>query len=178
MRDPGRWLLSDPIDEHGQEINPWQFGKGRLLDLRGTLRFALDHPGSALDFSLAGLGIPVVHGRIVPLFKHLGLQQQVQFIPAHVEGQSDPYFVLNVLRVIRCIDEARSEEIHHWKPEDGNPEKVGQYRVVSGMRIDPSQVGDAHIFRPWGWRVVIIVSELLKQALEEARISGICFKEV
>jgi hypothetical protein len=178
MRDPGRWLLSDPIDEHGREINPWQFGKGRLLDLRGTLRFTQDHPGSALDFSLAGVGIPVVHGRVVPLFERLGLQQQVQFIPAHVEGQSDPYFVLNVLRVIRCIDEARSEEIHHWKPEDGSPEKVGQYRVVSGMRIDPSQVEDAHIFRPGGWRVVIVVSESLKQAMEEEGITGPRFIEV
>lgn len=178
MRSPARWLLVDPIDESGQEINPWQFGKGRPLDLKGTLRFAQYHPGSALDFSLAGMGIPVVHGRVVSLFEHVGLQHQVQFIPAQVEGQSEPYFVLNVLRVIRCIDEARSEEVHHWKPEDGNPDKVGQYRVVSGMRIDPSQVGDAEIFRPWGWRVALIVSERLKQAMEEEKISGTRFVEV
>ncbi|MBN1207851.1 MAG: hypothetical protein JXB05_23505 [Myxococcaceae bacterium] len=178
MRNPGRWILADPVDESGQEVDPWQFRKGRQLDLRGTLKFTQHHPGSALDFSLAGMAIPVVHGRVVTLFERLGLQQQVQFFPAQVEGQSDPYFVLNVLRIIRCIDEARSEEVRHWKPEDGNPEKVGQYRSVSGMRIDPSQVGDAQIFRPWGWRIVIIVSEQLKQALEEARISGVRFDEV
>jgi hypothetical protein len=178
MRSPVRWLLADPVDEGGQEINPWQFKKGRTLDLPGTLRFAQAHPGNALDFSLAGMGIPVVSRRMVALFERLDLQQQVQFFPAQVEGHADPYFILNILRVIRCIDEARSEEIHHWKPEDGNPDKVGQYRVVSGMRIDPSQVGDAHIFRPWGWRVAIIVSEHLKQAMEEEGLTGPRFVEV
>jgi hypothetical protein len=166
------------MDEKGQEINPWQFEEGHPLDLKGTLRFAQYHPGSALDFSLAGMGVPVVHGRVVSLFERLGLQQQVQFFPAQVEGQAEPYFVLNVVRGIRCIDEARSEEIHHWMPEDGEPDRVGEYRVVSGMRIDPSQVGDAHIFRPWGWRVVIIVSEHLKQAMEAEEITGPRFVEV
>ncbi len=178
MRSPARWLLADPVDENGQEINPWQFGKGRLLDLKGTPRFAQYHPGSALDFSLAGMGIPIVHGRVVSLFEKLGLQQQVQFFPAQVEGQAEPYFILNVLRVIRCIDDARCEEVLYWKPEDRRPDKVGQYRNVAGMRIDPSRVGDAHIFRPWGWLVALIVSERLKQAMEEEKISGTRFTEV
>jgi hypothetical protein len=95
-----------------------------------------------------------------------------------VEGQTEPYFILNLLRVIRCIDEARSEEVRHWRPEDGQPEKVGQYQVVSGMRIDRTQVGDAHIFRPWGWDVALIVSEHLKQALEVEGITGLRFTEV
>lgn len=178
MLIPERWVVRSPVDEHGREVNPWQFKKGRLLDLQGTLRLHQSLSGRPLDFSHTGLGVPVVSERMVTLFERLGLQQQVQFFPAQVEGHAEPYFILNILRVIRCIDEARSEEIHHWKPEDGNPDKVGQYRVVSGMRIDPSQVGDAHIFRPWGWRVAIIVSEHLKQAMEEARISGTRFVEV
>ena len=178
MRDPGRWLLGDAVDESGQEINPWQFGKGLSLDLKGTPRFAQYHPGHALDFSLAGVGVPVVHGRVAAVFERLGLQQQVQLFPAQVEGQAEPYFILNVLRIIRCIDDARCEEVLYWKPEDGRPEKVGQYRNVAGMRIDPTQVGNAHIFRPWGWRVALIVSEHLKQAMEAEGITGLRFTEV
>ncbi|HVG62628.1 MAG TPA: DUF1629 domain-containing protein [Hyalangium sp.] len=178
MRIPERWALRSPVDEIGQEVDPWQFGKGRRLELQDTLRLPVARTGRALDFTSTGLAIPIVSRRMVSLFERLGLQHQVQFFPAQVEGQAEPYFILNILRVIRCIDEARSEEIHHWKPEDGNPEKVGQYRVVSGMRIDPTQVGDAHIFRPWGWRVVIVVSEYLKQAMEEEGITGPRFIEV
>lgn len=178
MRSPERWVLGSPVDGNGQKIDPWQFGKGRSLDLRGPLRFFQSYPGNALDFSLAGLGIPVVSRRTAALFDRLGLQSEVQLFPAQVEGLDEPYFILNILQVIRCIDEARSEEIHHWKPEDNNPDKIGQYRVVSGMRIDPSQAGDAHIFRPWGWRVAIIVSEHLKQAMEQEGLTGVRFVEV
>ncbi|WPB76492.1 hypothetical protein KYC5002_46845 [Archangium violaceum] len=102
----------------------------------------------------------------------------VQFIPAHVDGHSGPYFILNALRIIRCIDDARSEEVRYWKPEDGQPDKVGEYRVVAGMRIDPSKVGDARVFRPWGWPVALLISEDLKQAMEAEGITGTRFVEV
>lgn len=178
MRIAGRWALRSPVDEAGQEVDPWQFDKGLRLELPQALRLPVARSGLSLDFTSTGLAIPVVSRRVISLFERLGFQDQVQFFPAQVEGQTERYFILNVLRVIQCIDEARSEEIHHWKPEDGDPEKVGQYRVVSGMRIDPTQVGDAHIFRPWGWRVVIVVSEYLKQAMEEEGITGPRFIEV
>lgn len=87
---------------------------------------------------------------MVSLFERLGLSDQVQFFPAQVEGHPELFFILNILRVIRCIDDARCEEVVYWKPEDERPDKLGQYRNVVGMRIDRTQVGDAHIFRPWG----------------------------
>jgi hypothetical protein len=178
MRIAGRWVLGEPIDELGQEIDAWQFGEGRILASPGPLRLPQVRPGRALDFSLSTLAIPVVHERVVSLFERLELQQQVQFFPARVEGRSEPYFILNALRVIRCVDDARCEEVQYYAPEDGQPDKVGEYRVVAGLRIDPSRVGDSHLFRPWGWTVVLLVSEHLKQALEQEGITGTRFTEV
>ncbi|WP_279637166.1 hypothetical protein [Corallococcus praedator] len=34
--------------------------------------------------------------------------------------------------------------------EDGRPELVGGYHVVSGLRIDTSKVDDARVFWLWG----------------------------
>jgi hypothetical protein len=178
MRLRGRWVLADPVDEHGQEVDPWQFDKGCFLNPRGKLVLRKARPGSALDFSFTTLTIPVVHGRVVSLCERIGLQEQVQFLPVQVEGQTEPYFILNALRIIRCIDDAHCEEVRYWRPEDGDPDKVGQYRVVAGLHIDPSTVGDSHIFRPWGWSVALIISERLKQAMEEEGITGTKFVEV
>ncbi len=175
MRAPGRWVLGDPLDEDNQEVTSWHFGEGRVLDGRGPLRLQQVQPGHALDFSLTPLTLPVVHQKVVSLFDRLGLLQQVQFLPALVEGESEPYFILNALQVIRCIDDKRSERVDYWRPEDGNPEEVGQYRVITGLRIDPSRVGDAHIFRPWGWYVALIVSEHLKHAMEQEGLTGTRF---
>ncbi len=178
MRLRGRWVLADPVDEHGQEVDPWQFGRGCFLDFQGKLVLRQARPGSALDFSFTTLTIPVVHGRVVSLFERLGLQPQVQFLPAQVEGLSEPYFILNALRIICCVDDAHCEEVRYWRQEDGDPDRVGQYRVVAGMRIDPGKVGDSHILRPWGWTVALLVSERLKQAMEEEGITGTKFVEV
>ena len=172
-----RWDLGDPVDEQGREIDPWQFKKGRFLELQGTPLLPLAYSGLALDFTTTPLGIPVVHARLAALFERLGIQNQVQLMPARVEGHFGPYFILNILHIIRCIDDARCEEVQYRTLEDGDPDRVGEYRVVAGLRIDPSKVGDAHIFRPWGWRIVIIVSEHLKQAMEEVGVSGTKFTE-
>lgn len=172
-----RWHLGGPVDEQGTELDPWQFREGKSLAFDGVLRFPLKVPGDALDFCWAAFAIPVVHERFVTCLKRLGTLD-VQFIPARVEGHSGPHFVLNALRVIRCIDDARSAEVEYWKPEDGEPEKVGEYRSVTGLRIDSSKVADARIFRTWGWRIALIVSEDIKEAIESAGLSGVRFVEV
>ena len=177
MRIPGRWMLGSPTDVQGHEVDPWQFSNGRPLDVQGKIRFQVEVAGQSLDFSLDTLAIPVVNGRVVALFEKLGIQE-VQFIPVEVEGQREPWFILNTLRSIRCIDDAQCEEVKYWKPEDGQPEKVGEYRVVSGMRIDPAKVGDARIFRPWGWEVALVVSEELKEAMTREGITGTKFVPV
>lgn len=178
MTIPGRWVLGAPLDEHGKEVDPWQFEKGSALEPRSPPRFPLLVRGQPLDFSWAAFGILVVHRRLVQLFERQGWQQEVQFIPAQVEGQPEPYFILNTLRTIRCIDEDRSAEIEHWRPEHGEPERVGTYRSVHGLKVDPAKIEGANIFRTWGWNVAVIVSEHLKQTLERENITGVKFVDV
>ena len=177
MTLPGRWVLGAPLDEQGKEIDPWQFEKGRALELSSPPRFPLLVRGQPLDFSGAAFGILVVHGRLVRLFEQQGWRQEVQFIPAQVEEHPEPYFILNTLRTIRCIDEARSGEIEYWRPEHGEPERVGMYRSVHGLKVDPAKIEGASIFRTWGWNVAVIVSEHVKQVLEQERITGAKFVE-
>jgi hypothetical protein len=176
-RLPGRWQLGAPLDVGGNEIDPWQFKKGHVLELGCVPRFTLDLPGHPLDFSWAAFSIPVVSGRFVRLFEHLRVDG-VQFIQAQVDDQPEPWYILNALRSIRCIDDARCEQVQYWKPGDNRPDKRGEYRAVCGLRIDPMKAGDARIFRPWGWRVALIVAEDIKQALEDANLSGARFVEV
>jgi hypothetical protein len=176
-RLPGRWQLGSPLDASGNDIDPWQFKKGKALELGGEPRFPLDLPGRPLDFSWAAFSIPIVNERFVRLFEQLRVEG-VQFIPARVDDHSEPWYILNALRIIRCIDDARCEQVQYWKPEDNRPDKLGEYRAVYGMRIDPTKVGDAGIFRPWGWRVALIVSDDIKQAIETAGLCGSRFVEV
>ncbi|NNB89680.1 hypothetical protein HJC10_27125 [Corallococcus exiguus] len=174
-----RWLLDDPRNSQGNEVDdPWRFADGCPVRVEERLRIPIYHPGTSLEFSHAGVGgAPVVHQRVANIFQTLA-PEDVQLIPVDVEGETEPYCLLVATRNIRCIDEQQTTEVLYWKPEDGQPEKVDEYRAVSGMRIDVTKVGDAKVFRPWGWTLALIVSEDIKEALERANVTGVKFSVV
>jgi len=174
----GRWLLGTPTDLQGREVeDPWMFKKGKPLPEQGPLKLPIDVPGKALDFSLGGFSVPVVHSRVAAVFTELA-PEEVQTLPVEIEGQTEPFYILVATQLIRCIDDAACTEVELWTPEDGRPEKVGQYRDVYGMRIDPSQVGEAKVFRTWGWSIALIVREDIKDALDRIGATGTKFQEV
>jgi hypothetical protein len=43
---------------------------------------------------------------------------------------------------------------------------------VYGLRIYPSKMRDAKVFRTWGWTVTLIISEEIKEALERIGARG------
>ncbi|WP_323389179.1 imm11 family protein [Myxococcus qinghaiensis] len=178
MRIGGRWLLGTPRDVHGREVDdPWMFYRGERLSDPGPLTLPVTVPGRALDFSRAAFAAPVVHARVASVLSELA-SDAVQTLPVQIEGQPEPFFILVATQLIQCIDERASRHIRKWTPEDGRPEKLGKYRDVRGMRIDSAQVGDAKIFRPQGWAIVLVVREDIKEALERMGATGAMFEEV
>jgi len=173
---PRRWYLAGPIDGQGQRVHDWDFTKGAPVQVEGRLKIPIKIPGRPLDFSWAGVGIPVVHIKLANLLAELA-PEDVQLIPADIEGQPDQYLVMVVTRLIRCIDEQASR-IRLWTVEDGVPKKVGQYRDVRDLRVDKAKVGNAQVFRPEGWEVVLIVAEEIKDAMERVGATGTRFEEV
>jgi hypothetical protein len=173
---PGRWHLNEPVDHRGQKFEIGLFRRGEPIHVERPLRIPLYVPGKALDFSLADAAIPVVHARLAAVFAELA-PGDVQLIPVEVDGETEPYVLLNITRVVKCIDDETSDEVRYVTSEHGLPDQFGEYRSVIGMRIDPSKVGEAQVFRTWGW-VAIVVSEAIKEALERLGATGTEFTSV
>jgi hypothetical protein len=160
---PGRWELV-----RGAPVSPPS----------GILHIPLCQPGSPLEFSfLVGGPVPVVGPRLAEVLETLA-PGETQLFPARIESQDGPYYVVNVARTARCIDDRLARQVKLWRPEDGQPEEVGQYRNVRGMRIEPARAGEAMIFRPWGWTVALVVSDELKDAMERVGATGARFSPV
>jgi hypothetical protein len=173
---PQRWHLDTPIDNEGRKVHDWDFKRGTPVQVEGRLKIPIELPGMPLDFSEAGLRIPVVHGKVASMLAERA-PGDVQLIPADIEGQPGQYFVLVATRLIRCIDEEASE-VSFWTPAHGVPDKVGQYMGVDRLRIDKAKVGNAQVFRLEGWSGTLIVSEQIKDALERMGATGTRFEEV
>ncbi len=121
---PRRWHLDTPIDSKGREVNDWEFKTGKPMRIKGRLRIPVEIAGRPLDFSEAGLMVPVVHVKVASVLKELA-PDDVQLIPVDIEGQPDQYLILVATRLIRCIDE-RASKVQFWRPEDGLPDMVGR----------------------------------------------------
>lgn len=173
---PRRWHLDTPIDSQGHSVHDWDFKRGTPVHVEGRLKIPIETAGKPLDFTEAGIRIPVVHVKVASMLAEKA-RGDVQLISADIEGYPDQYLVLVVTRLIRCIDEHASR-ILLWTAEDGEPERVGQYRDVRDMRIDKAKVGNAQVFRPEGWEVALIVSEEIKDALDRMGATGTRFQEV
>ncbi|MCP3098488.1 hypothetical protein LZ198_06305 [Myxococcus sp. K15C18031901] len=175
----GGWSLGPLLDGQGQELeDPTAFTSGRPVHAPVGLRIRLRETGRRRDFNLAGADrTPVVHVKMAALLEEYS-PQEVQLMPVSIQGCRDEYRVLVATTLIRCIDDKASEAIQVWKPEDRRPDELGHYRDIVGMRIDPSQVDGAQVFRIWGWSDALIVSEHIKLVLERARLTGADFEEV
>ncbi len=173
---PHRWHLATPADSHGQQVDEGLFRRGVPVHITDRLRIPVEIAGKPLDFTLAAVGLPVVHVRVASMFAELA-PDDVQLIPVDVEGQPDQYLILVATRLIRCIDETASR-IRLWTHEDGLPDMVGQYASVRDMRIDKAKVGSAQVFRCEGWMAPLIVSEKIKDALKAMGATGPRFEEV
>jgi hypothetical protein len=104
-------------------VDDWQFSDGKPLSIQERLKIPIEHEGKPLDFSEAGIKIPVVHVRVATVFLEMA-PNEVQFIPVDVEGHPEQYQILVATRVIRCIDEAASK-VRFWTPNTGCPKKWG-----------------------------------------------------
>lgn len=168
-----RWYLRGPIDRHGKNVDPRIFIRGNRVEVASPLWIPLRRSGSPLDFTFADFDMPVVSLRAADVFLRCA-QESIQLIPARVEGASEEYAVLVATIRRKCIDESKSE-IMWWTDADGRPDKAGQYRMISNLRIDPHCVKGESLFRLEGWHVTLVASEFLKREIEESGIRGIAF---
>lgn len=171
-----RWHLRAPEDEDEREVDARDFLACHHYDGPIPLKVRLRRDGERLRFTFGDFDMPVVSRVVHDTLAGFG-RDGIQFIPVLIENSSESHWILNVLHHRKCVDEERSEFMR-WKPEDGRPDKVGQYRMFTKLMVNEEQTSRAPIFRIDGWKTALIVSEDVKQALEKVGCRGIRFEPV
>lgn len=168
MSSSNRWYLDAPVGRGGEWLGT-ALSRAERYEGPLPLRVPVYQAGPPLELTDATDAVLVVNGRVAKLIETVA-PHDVQLVPVEVEGTSDPHFVVNMLYEPDCIDEHRSADARRYTAEDGYPDRIGQFKAVGGMKINPSRVGGLHIFRPRGWEVVVIVSDTLAEALRAAGV--------
>lgn len=132
--------------------------------------------GRDSDYSHAGGAIPVLSNKACKIFNSF-CAGHTQVVPGIVGEAIRGFYVVNILRILNALDESKS---HFEKFADGEKmfglDQTGCYRWVSNPIIDPSKVPEGvHIFRLFGFGVMIFVSEPLHDAMVAAKLTGAGF---
>ncbi len=173
---PRRWYLGYPRTASGRQLEPDDFTCTTRVELAEPVEFSVKLAGTALDWSMGAFDVPVVSNSLRAVLERAA-SSDLQIIPVIVDDQEDEYAIVNVLSQLKCLDERESTCIK-WRPEDGRPDRLGQYRQVSRLRINPVLVQDREMFRVWGWSVAIVVGEKLKRLFEDRELTGVRFEPV
>jgi len=173
---PHRWHLAMPRNSQGLKVDDAQFTDGKPLHIQERLRIPVESAGKPLDYTEAGLRIPVVHVRVASLFTQLA-PEDMQLLPVDVEDHPDQYLILVATRLIDCIDE-KASRFEPWTPEEGVLHTIRRYSIMYELRIDRAKVGSAKVFRLKDWEGPLIVSGEIKDALERMGATGTRFEEV
>lgn len=175
----GRWFLKSPLRKDGEEVDPRAFTCGRVFESENDMSIIQRYRGCPLDFTFADFDLPVVTSQVGECIQELD-PKAVQRIPVKItDGRISlkGHEILNVLSTLDCLDEERST-VRRWTCDSPRPDKAGQYRMVTNLAIDRSQVGSSKVFRISGWEIALIVSEEILLAFERTRVKGVRFEKV
>ena len=149
------------------------FLDGVPVDIGEVPSVEVTHFGRPLEFCLTGFGVPVETTALCAVVSPIA-DGDVEVVPVEVAGQAG-FAVLNCVKLVSCIDEARSE-FTKWTSTDYRADLAGQYRSVTRLVLNGHKVPPhANLFRVEGWQVALIASEHLKDAMSKHGCFGAKF---
>lgn len=171
-----RWFLKSPLDINGQQIDPRLFTSGTKYDGVQSLNLPLRREGIPVDFNFGDFDMVVTPKELNEAIEKL-LGDLIQRISIKVANSQVPFEILNALDAVSCISEQKSEFLK-WTSEYGVPDKVGKFRMITKLFIDPDKANGHKLFRIREWKAALIIDEEIKDLLERRNITGITFQSV
>lgn len=163
-----RWYLNGPWGVDGRLLDA-ALTSGRKYEGPAPVTCAVGTPGPALELTMTEELVPILNDRVAAIFSaHIG--KDAQLLQARVKGFDTSLWAVNVLAIVDCIDDAKCKEVTRWTAADGNPSRIGTYRKIEGLQIDPAKAAGRAIFRPHGWDLSVIVNDALATALKNAGV--------
>jgi uncharacterized protein DUF1629 len=169
----GKWYLAHVVGEDGKEILGGKFWKGIYFESSQRITVIPNVFGRPVDYTQTAFGVPIVSSVLADVVQSFG-PETIQRIPAVVDVFKTGYEILNILTVLECVDLERTI-VERYTEHHGSPSKVGQIHTLMNIALVPERVEGHHIFRLAELKLIIIVSEKLKVALEEHGFTGLKF---
>lgn len=173
---PVPWNVGPGDQPSGQSVDPRRFTCCESFGpIDEPIHLVVKSQGDDVDFHFGSFDMPVLERQLGERMAAFAVGQ-LELVPALVEGSSKEVVIANALASVDCLDEARTVG-EKWLADAGRPDKLGQYRTIVHLRVDPARI-DADIFRVQGWKVALVVSDRLANETGLSGMPGIRLLEV
>ncbi|MBT9160878.1 MAG: hypothetical protein DDT26_02174 [Dehalococcoidia bacterium] len=185
---PDMWHLRYPIDESGDIMNANMLpDRGPYVGPRiAKVQIDTRYPGRPLDFSFGYFSFLMVKHWVADLIEAHG--GKIQRYPVTLEPTGETgYEVIFTLDAPKgLIDLARAREYELYQEDDlqvempyggVRPRQKGMLYKIYDLHIDPVKAQGWEFFRPWEYPI-LIVSDSLKTAFDNAGVTGIAYRAV
>lgn len=168
------WKLGNVISKNNNSVWDYISVKNTIKDKELTI--TIRKKGVPTDFSMADFEVLVVNEKV----KNLLSENEVQFIPTTIQSLSgiEQHYLIYIKNECDCIDEENSTFDKFQVNDPIRPDKAGQYKTIYNMVVKPEGTQNLNIFRVKGYNVAVIISEVLKQKLEELNVTGVTYKKL
>lgn len=127
--------------------------------------------GNILHFIDNLFSLPIVSEVIVEILKGHCVNE-IEYFPVKVNMKTNlNYFFINILNNVSAIDYDKSQYVE-LAPDTKVLEEINK------LVLDDTQVANRHVFRLNGFKLVIFISEKLKNKLEELNLQELEFVPV
>jgi hypothetical protein len=171
-------LFNEATEKKSRKVyDDYLFRKGEKINIENDLIIEKSWGKRFADYHF-GVGIALyVNERFIECLKALG-ETNYQLIPISVLPEEKPYFILNILNIIDCVDREKSK-YRLWTEEDERPDRLGDFHVFDEMILDRNKVPkDVHIFRLKGFDLPVFITNKLADEFEKNKIKGFSLKPV
>lgn len=175
MELTGRWYLGS-IDNLSYE-KQYAFRASSLFSINEELSISIDIDGYALDYTKSlGYGIPIISNKA----KQILSDYNVVFSTLKVFYQKNyvgEYYALGT-ELIECINENEAIYTKFTENDPVRPDRAGDYSAIYKIVLDKNKIQYKHIFHIKRYETCLIVSEEIKNKIEDTQLIGFDFTEV
>lgn len=185
---PDRWHLDDPIDEFGNIMDANLLPQaGPYVGPRITkVQIDTRYPGRPLDFSFGYFNFLMLKGWVADIIENQG--GKIQRFPIVLEptGETGYEVVFTLDAPKGLIDLSRADVYEYYKEDDPEvelryggiaPRQKGMLYRLRPFYVCADKASGLKFFRPWE-KNILVVSDSLKSAFEEAGVTGITYRAV
>ncbi|KAB8027419.1 imm11 family protein [Fluviispira multicolorata] len=156
----------------GLAYDDYLFKCGKKIDIKNPLVIDKKSWGEYFADFHHGIGdAPYVNERFIDCLKAVG-ETNYQLLPVTVLPEEKPYYILNTLNMIDCVDREQSV-FTLWTEEDNRPDKLGDFHRLDKMILDPKMIPtEVHFLRLKGFKSITIVTKALVEEFKKRKITG------